>query len=192
MSTPRFTDHPTPQSCPERENAEAGRSGRIALYRYLDTNGNPLYIGITSHPEDRQKAHARAPWAQEAASLTTEWYDTDAEASAAEIVAIRTERPIYNDAENFDRVPAAPTTWPSLATAGPRKAAKLVELIRAEIDKGNWPTGHKIPAPRDLAAAVEIGLGATNHAIQLLRQQRYVYRYKSFGYFVCERDHPAS
>lgn len=167
-------------------------SERIALYRYLDADGHPLYIGITSHPEDRRKAHARTPWATDAASLTTEWYDTAAEASAAEILAIRTERPIYNDAENFDRVPAAPTTWPSLATAGPRKAAKLVELIRTEIDEGNWPSGHKIPAPRDLAAAVEIGLGATNHAVQLLRQQRYVYRYKSFGYFVCERDHPAS
>lgn len=160
---------------------------RTALYRYLDSDGHPLYIGITSYLEDRQKAHARSRWAKEAATFTVEWYSVAADAAAAETLAIRTEKPVYNDADNFDHVPFACAGWPRLADEGRGKAIRLAELIRSEIDSGSWPAGHKIPSPRHMADAVGIGTGATIHAIQLLRQQRYVYRYKSFGYFVCQR-----
>jgi predicted GIY-YIG superfamily endonuclease len=159
-----------------------------ALYRYLDPEGGPLYIGITSHLKDRKTAHAHSRWAKEAASFTVEWYPSDAEAAAAETLAIRAERPRYNLAENFDRISLDGMRWPSLANAGRTKAVRLAELIRAEIDSGRWPAKHKLPAPRDLAAAVEIGVGATTHAIELLIRQQYVYRYRAFGHFVRTRS----
>lgn len=163
---------------------------RTALYRYLDAEGRPLYIGITSHLKDRTTAHAHSRWAQEAASFTVEWYPGDAEAAAAETLAIRTERPLYNLAENFGRISLDGTRWPSLADAGRTKAVQLAQLVRAEIDSGRWPADHKLPAPQDLAAVVEIGVGATKHAIELLIQQRYVYRYRAFGHFVRNRPVP--
>lgn len=159
--------------------------GRTALYRYFRADGQPLYIGISNHLEDRQKAHAGAHWAGEVGAFTVEWFEVEAEAAAAETVAIRCEKPLYNVRDNFDEVPF-PRNWPSLASAGRRKAVELAALMRAEIDSGRWPVGHKIPSPKEMAAAVEIGMGAVNHAIQTLRGERVIYRFRSFGYFVSE------
>lgn len=159
-------------------------SGRTALYRYLDAEGRPLYIGITSHLKNRREAHKHSRWAIEAADFTLEWFPSAREAAAAETLAIRTERPRYNLAENFGRISLDDTSWPSLADAGRTKAIQLAKLIQAEIESGRWAADHKLPAPRDLAAAVEIGEGATKHAIELLIRQGHVYRRRAFGHFV--------
>ena len=160
-------------------------SGRTALYRYFRADGKPLYIGITNHLEDRKKAHAATHWAREVSAFTVEWFEVEAEAAAAETAAIRSEAPLYNVRDNFEHVPF-PQEWPSLASAGRRKAVELAALMRAEIDSGKWPVGHKIPSPKEMAAAAEIGMGAVNHAIQMLQGEHIIYRFRSFGYFVSE------
>ena len=160
---------------------------RTALYRYLRSDGHPLYIGITSHLKNRKTAHAHSRWAVEASSFTVEWYDTVAEAAAAETVAIKTERPVYNRAHNFNVISLDGTAWPSLAEAGRTKALQLAGLIRSEIESGRWPARHKLPAWHQLAAAVNIGEGAAKRAISHLIRDGYVYRYRAFGYFVRQR-----
>lgn len=68
------------------------------IYRFFDSCGDLLYIGITSNPYDRWMAHRRKqPW----------WHEVDAvsfhsvpglrwELERAEREAIREERPRYN------------------------------------------------------------------------------------------------
>lgn len=162
--------------------------GRTALYRYLDADGNPLYIGITGNLKERRTAHAQSRWALEAAAFTVEWFPTAQEAAAVETTAIRTERPQYNDADNYEIIHFEGASWPSLADNIRTRAVRLAELVQAEIDSGSWPANHRIPPAREMAAATCIGVGAARHAIELLQRQRYIYRYKSFGFFVWGRD----
>lgn len=157
---------------------------RTALYRFYDASGRLLYIGITSHPKDRWAAHKYASWAEVAVRRTVEWLPDWTAAEAAERTAIEAEKPIYNEAHNFDHVAFPPPHWPRLADAGRQKAVRVAALIRAEIHSGDWRPGQKIPSAKALASALGIGPGATNHAIQVLRRERVVHSYKNFGYFV--------
>ncbi|SES04203.1 GIY-YIG nuclease family protein [Streptomyces qinglanensis] len=89
-----------------------------ALYRFYDGDDALLYVGITHNVEQRFAAHAvKAPWWHEAARQTVEWYDSRAAALAAELHAIRAERPRHN---------IAGSPWAS----GPR------ELTGCEITEG--------------------------------------------------------
>jgi predicted GIY-YIG superfamily endonuclease len=163
-------------------------SERTALYRYLAADGRPLYIGITGHLKNRKTAHAQSSWAQDVASFEVEWFDSQIEAATAETLAIQAERPIHNDADNFDHVPDTWTDWPRLTEEGRSKAPKLAAIVRGEIDRKAWLADHKIPSAKIMARAVGIGEGATKTAIQLLVSTGSIYRYKSFGYFVCSGE----
>lgn len=68
-----------------------------ALYRCFDASDQLLYIGISSDPAYRWTQHkADKAWADEVTMRVIEWLPTRADAEAAEVVAIRTERPLYN------------------------------------------------------------------------------------------------
>ena len=70
---------------------------RTALYRLYDADGSLLYVGMTSNLRSRMVGHAAdKPWWAAVARQTTEWYDTRAEAAAAEAEAIKSENPIHN------------------------------------------------------------------------------------------------
>lgn len=70
---------------------------RTALYRLFDTEGRLLYVGIAFDPKGRWSDHAREKeWWPAVAERTVEWHDTRVAAAAAEIVAIRTEKPLHN------------------------------------------------------------------------------------------------
>ena len=60
---------------------------RICSYTVVVTNSVPLSL---------ERPWAVQPWWDELRSLTVEWYDTRAEAEAAEKAAILAERPKYN------------------------------------------------------------------------------------------------
>jgi hypothetical protein len=160
---------------------------RTALYRYIDGEGRLLYVGITSHPKDRWKAHSHRPWGIEAVDRTIRWFDTRTAAQAAEKVAIQTEKPAYNRVYNFERVPFAPEGWPSLKRMGRQKFINLADLIRVEIETGNWLPGQKLPRPQLLADATEVCEGTVMRAIQRLRDERYVHSRRAFGIFVSRR-----
>lgn len=74
----------------------ARRLGRTALYRHYDATDALLYVGISSDPVARTHAHKSADWADRVVRFTGEWFDTWAEAHAAERRAIRDEKPLFN------------------------------------------------------------------------------------------------
>lgn len=73
------------------------------LYRLYDEGGDLLYVGISTRPFQRVKEHkGDKTWWLEVASQTFTHYHTRAEASAAELEAIRSEAPRYNKAGRVD------------------------------------------------------------------------------------------
>jgi predicted GIY-YIG superfamily endonuclease len=103
---------------------------RTALYRFYDADDALLYVGITVDPEARWADHERLkPWWPDVARETVDWHETRTLALAAELAAIRAERPRYN----VNGSPWAP---------GPR------ELEANEISEGQ---------AKDLARGLELG-----------------------------------
>lgn len=66
------------------------------LYRYFDASGNLLYVGISLNAITRASQHRTAPWYRLYSSSTAQHFASRAEAAAAEVAAIQTERPIFN------------------------------------------------------------------------------------------------
>jgi predicted GIY-YIG superfamily endonuclease len=157
---------------------------RTALYRYLDADGRPLYIGITGDVKQRRESHANSRWDQEATDYRVEWHDTLADALAAEFNAIKSEKPKYNRAHNFGDITLGDVDWPSLATDNRTKAILLAEFMQSEIDSGRWPVGYRIPGPHELAARADVGPGTAISAVKKLTNRRYAYLRRGFGHFV--------
>lgn len=68
-----------------------------ALYRFHDTTGTLLYIGITADPGSRWQSHAREkPWWHEVRGISLETYPDRATVLAAEARAIAIENPRHN------------------------------------------------------------------------------------------------
>ena len=69
----------------------------IAVYRHFNADGQLLYIGCSTDPMGRTKAHASsAPWFREVARIELQHFDSLSDALAAEAEAIRMERPLHN------------------------------------------------------------------------------------------------
>jgi predicted GIY-YIG superfamily endonuclease len=67
------------------------------LYRFYDVAGKLLYVGITSNPRLRFAQHRKLkPWWNDIATREIVHYRSRAELAAAEIKAIKKERPLYN------------------------------------------------------------------------------------------------
>lgn len=157
---------------------------RTALYRYLDAEGYPLYIGITGDVKQRRESHAHSRWDQEAVDFTVEWHGSVDAALAAELHAIKTEQPTYNRAHNFGDILLANVGWPSLASDHRTKAILLAELMQSEIDSGNWPVGYRIPSPHELASRVDVGPGTATFAVKKLVNRKYARLRRGLGHFV--------
>jgi len=70
---------------------------RTALYRMFDAAGDLLYIGISKNFGIRWRREAASfPWWPEMQRQTVDWYPSRPEAHAAEIAAIKAEKPKYN------------------------------------------------------------------------------------------------
>lgn len=73
------------------------RSGRTAIYRVYDARGRLLYVGISSNPMARWRAHATTKsWWGEVAKTKVRWHRTRTSAEAAEVKAIKEEFPRFN------------------------------------------------------------------------------------------------
>lgn len=101
---------------------------RTALYRFFNTDGLLLYIGITENVEQRWATHAaRKSWWPEVANKTVEWCADRTEALAKEKAAIVAETPLYNSVH----VPGwSSTSYKDLGLtpAAPFYARVMVEL----------------------------------------------------------------
>ncbi|WP_040815085.1 GIY-YIG nuclease family protein [Nocardia concava] len=73
------------------------RAGEHVLYRFLNADAEPIYIGITGEPYNRWQAHlARAPWAREISAIYYVAGLTEHRARQLEREALRAERPRYD------------------------------------------------------------------------------------------------
>lgn len=78
---------------------------KVALYRHYDAAGTLLYIGISLKPIRRLETHGHhSSWAASIARIEVEWLGTQEAAAAAEVMAIRNERPAHNVVHNQWRV----------------------------------------------------------------------------------------
>jgi predicted GIY-YIG superfamily endonuclease len=70
---------------------------QTALYRFFDEEGGLLYVGITQRFGQRWSTHMRTkPWWSDVRSHTAQWYADRPTAAAAEVEAIKTEKPRHN------------------------------------------------------------------------------------------------
>lgn len=74
---------------------------KTALYRYFNSDDALLYVGISSRLTDRVKRHSiGSDFFSQSVRMTIEWFDTRDEAIDAEIIAIKSENPLFNVVHN--------------------------------------------------------------------------------------------
>lgn len=151
-------------------------SERTALYRLYDVEKRLLYIGITNNPTTRWQQHARTKgesWWSDVATKELEWFDSRRDAEKAEVIAIRTEGPPYNDrhAGSWDEPGCRrPAPIPSerarrLRSEGLEKSARfnrecsrakisfpdmVARRLRERIASGVYQVGTKLPTGLEL------------------------------------------
>jgi predicted GIY-YIG superfamily endonuclease len=101
-----------------------------ALYRFFDTEGELLYVGITVNPGTRWAEHKNKPWWSGVASATLEQFPSRDAAEEAEITAIRAENPRYNVTHSPRRV-GKPLPGPLAENTSVRLPADLVAWLDA-------------------------------------------------------------
>lgn len=82
-----------------RPTAPEPRPGQSALYRFLNDDGEILYIGVTINPPRRWKQHqerAALTWWPLVRNVSVEWFTSRQAALDAELCIIRTQQPLYN------------------------------------------------------------------------------------------------
>jgi predicted GIY-YIG superfamily endonuclease len=113
----------------------AMRNGPTSLYRLHDAQGGLLYVGIAGNPGRRFQEHAgtKAWWGQ-VRWVHLQHYPTRTEAEAAEITAIRTERPKHNVAQVTDPLSGRPrisSVFTALAYGNPHVSTIIACLAVA-------------------------------------------------------------
>lgn len=79
------------------------------LYRFFDSAGVLLYVGVTDEVATRWRTHAKTrPWWIQVATITLEHHASRAAVLDAELAAIKAERPLYNVAGTVAGLPASP------------------------------------------------------------------------------------
>ncbi len=91
----------------EWRDSDAGADATY-LYRYFDADQQLLYVGITTEPLLRHKAHQTAPWAKFATTMSVDRYPYRRIAEAAEFRAIDIEAPFFNNKSNWSGPPFPP------------------------------------------------------------------------------------
>ena len=77
------------------------RTQRNVLYRFIDSSGRLLYVGITMNPPQRFKAHqGDKDWWAEVSEIKIQTFDTRDLLVQAEKDAIVAEKPLYNVVHN--------------------------------------------------------------------------------------------
>lgn len=67
------------------------------LYRMYDAHGALLYVGLTTEPKSRIRAHEHdKQWWPQVATISLEHFPSKSELRSAERRAVETERPLYN------------------------------------------------------------------------------------------------
>lgn len=152
--------------------------GATALYRFFDTADRLLYVGITDTPSTRWNHHRlHAGWWSQAVAKSVKWISGRGEAAAAELVAIRTESPLWNTAAapvsnerlNIVRFEAA-TNGGMRSESGEWRNSDvaIVQVLSAEIRQGRLSAGDRLPSLSALTVRFGVSPRTARQAILLL------------------------
>lgn len=109
----------------------------VTVYRFYDEADQLLYVGISDNPPRRFREHTKhAEWWMDAVRIDLTHYATEQAARAAELKAIRTERPKYNLAGRIGER-QLPLLNPRLAALRKRVTFTPDELAEA-MENGLW------------------------------------------------------
>ena len=101
---------------------------KASLYRHFNDEGALLYVGVSKSVASRTKQHkASSHWANEISRTETQDFESREDALSAEVVAIKTENPIYNVAHN----PGEPKGRPVFF--GPPKPSGYPDLTQQDV-----------------------------------------------------------
>lgn len=153
---------------------------RTALYRLYDADGKLLYVGITNDTERRWSDHSSdKSWWPDVAERTAEWFATRPEAEAAEIQAIKTEKPRRNRAHNMSvelghEYLELMKQQKALFPRGHSDYGPLADFIQQKIDEGEWLPGEKLPRSGDMMAKFMVSKTTLQRALMVLVQRGVV------------------
>lgn len=163
---------------------EIGDEPPTALYRLFNAEGGLLYVGI-GDLKARLTAHAREkPWWPEVARKTVEWHPSRSEAEIAELLAIRTEHPLYNvagtkaarDGHGSTGAPFAP---PGHVPDPARHVDRIRELLMADVSHAEFVLrvaavlmcGDRVPRGAKLDQLAKACGVSRRHAYRILAEQ---------------------
>lgn len=156
---------------------------RTALYRLYGTEGRLLYVGISASPERRWIQHAEDKlWWPAVVRRDTEWFATRPEAAAAEVTAIRSERPCHNELHTS---PAPkPRLQDVLAPQQLKRHEEIAADLRQQILDGLLPPGSRLPSESALMNGYEAARSTARQALDTLRQEGLARPRHGAGVFV--------
>lgn len=131
-----------------------------ALYRFYDSTGQLLYVGITHSLERRWQAHKQNQlWWLDVARKEHIWLPNRAEAEAAELKATQTEKPIWDKS----RTPARGETWCDNPRKDPREeqlVSDASQKIAHGVQSGAFPAWSFLPTTKALGHRLNISIRA--------------------------------
>lgn len=154
---------------------------RTALYRLYGADDKLLYVGITTEPKVRMKAHAAdKSWWPEVTTREFEWFGTREEAAKAEIDAIRAERPAHNHTHNTAAAlallpvvtdePLRPR--PKVVTVDERgPAQRMAADLRALTMAGDLLPGSRLPSTHDFCDRYKISNVTVQRGLRYLKDE---------------------
>lgn len=145
-----------------------------ALYRFYDTAGGLLYVGITWNLKQRWRQHQRDKfWWPDVDRRAVHWYDNRAEAVAAEARVVEDEHPLY---DQTDRQGAGAKSLTVSDLRAERDTALAVERLKAAVAEGVYRAGQRLPSYSSLAARHGVSEAAIGMALERLCRGRVLAR----------------
>ncbi|AIV35574.1 GntR family transcriptional regulator [Streptomyces sp. CCM_MD2014] len=184
------------------------RPGLSALYRFLNTGGETLYVGVTDNPPRRWKQHqerAALTWWPLAQHVTVKWFASRKAALDTELRIIRTQRPLYNvggapsprrelaagerlcpmrTLEHFDR--AVGGRW---SGGGRHMTECIADVLQEDVQEGHLLPGQRLPTLGALEQRFGVTVGTIRRTLVLLVQHGVIERRgtgSATRYFVAE------
>lgn len=155
-----------------------------ALYRFFDSAGQLLYVGVSGDTENRWRQHAESkPWWSEVADKTTEWLASRPEALDAERIAIRTEKPLYNHQNAVSPILDEITRWgPGEIPGRPWSPYEFIaNELKGFIQSGSMRAGDRFPTVRTLMDVYGVTSLTVQRALNLLKAQGFAVGRQGFG-----------
>lgn len=106
-------------------------TAKTCLYRFFSEADVLLYVGISGNPFQRRSGHFSEKPMDQVRHIEMEWFNTRQEAGQAEVIAIKTERPLWN----VMHVPAP-------------RACRVTQIKPVEVKTTSEPTIKITPMPK--------------------------------------------